>query len=174
MRILGFILIAIGFIDFGLSFIGIDFYAIFGIYLTGVAYQYSPLVVGTVGTILVYKSSADEDNQNGSQHFLNADEQLILQKTANGRRGSFNYREPGTLFITDKRVGFMGVSQFGQEASGELDFECELEQISSLNGSFLYLEIHYNDKTFKCAPGPSKPKLIIAEIERLKGKEPEH
>jgi len=157
-----------------LSIIGVDFYAIFGIYLTGFAYQYSPLAVGTVGTILVYKSSADEDNQNASQHFLNADEQLIWQKTVNGRRGAFNYREPGTLFITDKRVGFMGISQFGQEASGGLDFECELEQISSLDGSFLHLEIHYNDKTFKCAPGPSKPKLIIAEIERLKGKEPEH
>lgn len=174
MRIFGFILIAIGLIDFGLSIIGVNFYAIFGIYLTGFAYQYSPLVVGTVGTILVYKSSADEDNQNASQDFLHADEQLILQTSANGRRGSFNYREPGTLIITDKRVGFMGISQLGQEANGELDFECKLEQISSLNGSFLHLEIHYNDKTFKCAPGPSKSKLIIAEIERLKGKEAEH
>ena len=171
MRILGYLLIVLGTIDWGVSLIGVDFYAIFGIYLKGLAYQYSPFIAGTLGGLLVFISaskSAAEDYQSSTPKFLEADENLILQKTVNGRTTGIGFKEPGFLYVTNKRVKFIGVSIFGVKATGELDFECELAQISSLKGTSIKLEIQYNDEIFVCAPGLFKAKSIIAELEKLR------
>ena len=171
MRILGYLLIVLGAIDWGVSLIGVDFYAIFGIYLKGIAYQYSPFIVGTLGVFLVVISaskSAAEDYQRSVPKFLEADENLVLQKPVNGRTTGIGFKEPGFLYVTNKRVKFVGVSLYNIEATGELDFECELVQISSLKGTSIKLEIQYNDEIFVCAPGLFKAKSIIAEIEKLK------
>ena len=54
MKILGYILILVAFVDFGGSWVGFDLWLdIFGINLTGFLYQFSPLIVGAVGYGLV-------------------------------------------------------------------------------------------------------------------------
>ena len=53
MKILGYTLTSIAFIDFAVSFFGIDFYGLAGINLTGWLYQYSPIIVGALGSILI-------------------------------------------------------------------------------------------------------------------------
>ena len=54
MKILGYILIVIAFVDFGGSLFGFDFWLeVFGINLTGILYSISPIIVGGIGYALV-------------------------------------------------------------------------------------------------------------------------
>ena len=54
MKILGYILIVVGLVDFGGSYFGFDFWLeVFGINLTGILYSISPLIVGGIGYALV-------------------------------------------------------------------------------------------------------------------------
>ena len=55
MKILGYILIVVAFVDFvGGSFFEFDFWLeVFGINLTGILYSISPIIVGGIGYALV-------------------------------------------------------------------------------------------------------------------------
>ena len=58
MKILGYILIVVGIVDFGGSYVGFDFWLeVFGINLTGILYSISPIIVGGIGYALVAAGS---------------------------------------------------------------------------------------------------------------------
>ncbi len=60
MKILGYILIVVAFVDFIGSWVGFDFWLeVFGINLTGIAYQISAFVVGGIGYMLVQAGSQE-------------------------------------------------------------------------------------------------------------------
>ena len=62
MKILGYILIVIAFIDFGGSWFGFDLWLeVFGINLTGILYMISPLIVGGIGYGLVEAGSRETE-----------------------------------------------------------------------------------------------------------------
>ncbi|MDC0973398.1 hypothetical protein OAR53_03585 [Luminiphilus sp.] len=61
MKILGWFFLALGGIDFLASLVGTDFYLEYlGINLTGLAYQYSPLIAGIIGGALLQFGSGTE------------------------------------------------------------------------------------------------------------------
>jgi len=54
MKILGYILIVVAFVDFGSSFFEFDFWLeVFGINLPGILWNLSPIIVGGIGYALV-------------------------------------------------------------------------------------------------------------------------
>jgi len=64
MKILGYILIVVGVVDFGGSFVGFDLWLeVFGINLTGILYQFSPLIVGGIGYALVSVGSKETEQE---------------------------------------------------------------------------------------------------------------
>lgn len=108
MQILGFILIGLGLFDFLASRVGIDIYAFVGIQLTGPAYTYSPLIAMGLGALLLTMTFG----QNAKKlliDYLGDDEQLVLFRSANIKNpGFFGRPKHGYLFVTDKRLGFLG------------------------------------------------------------------
>jgi len=64
MKILGYILIVVGIVDFGGSWVGFDFWReVFGINLTGILYQISAFVVGGIGYALVQAGSKKTEQE---------------------------------------------------------------------------------------------------------------
>jgi hypothetical protein len=64
MKILGYILIVVGVVDFGGSFVGFDLWLeVFGINLTGILYQFSALIVGGIGYALVSVGSKETEQE---------------------------------------------------------------------------------------------------------------
>ncbi len=64
MKILGYILIVVGVVDFGGSFVGFDLWLeVFGINLTGILYQFSALIVGGIGYALVSAGSQETEQE---------------------------------------------------------------------------------------------------------------
>ena len=64
MKILGYILIVVGVVDFGGSFVGFDLWLeVFGINLTGILYQFSALIVGGIGYALVRAGSQETEQE---------------------------------------------------------------------------------------------------------------
>jgi len=64
MKILGYILIVVGIVDFGGRWVGFDFWReVFGINLTGILYQISAFVVGGIGYALVQAGSKKTEQE---------------------------------------------------------------------------------------------------------------
>lgn len=171
MQKLAYFFIGLGLVDFGASLVGIDFYAYFGIHLTGYAYEYSPFVAGILGFVLIYLDK-NKDIGHQIESSLNKDEEIVLTKLVSVRKGGiFSGIESGTFFLTNQRIGYMGnFSQKGEDvdtdAVGDYNFSCPLKNIKSVNGSRTAIEISHGDETFKFEPGLTKVKEIVAQIEK--------
>ena len=104
MTKLGCFFIFWGIVDFLASLLGIDFYAMFGIYLEGLAYQYSPFASGLLGLILILLDK-NKDTSHLIEKSLEKDESLILSSLVSVRKGGlFGDIESGTFFITKPRI----------------------------------------------------------------------
>lgn len=173
MKILGMFFIGLGVVDFLASLIGIDFYAYFGINLTGYAYEYSPYAAGILGFV-IYSLDKNKDIQHEIETSIGKNEKVVLTKFVNVRKGGFfSGVESGTFFVTNQRIGYLGnYSQKGEDLDnddvGELNFSCNLSSISSVEGSLFSIQIGYDGKTFKFLPGMTQVKKIVAEIEQLR------
>ena len=170
MKTLGRMFIGLGIVDFCASLMGIDFYAFFGIHLTGFAYEYSPIAAGVLGLVLI-QLDTERDADDAIKDLLEADEQLILCQGVSVKRGGlFDGFEQGKLFLTNTRVGFVGVSvtqgdSVDFDAAGGGNFSWDLNDISSVKGSFASVEILSNGETFKFQPGLHKVKDVVAAIQ---------
>jgi len=163
---IGYILMVIGVLDFALSWVGINFYAIFGINLTGIAYEYSPLIVGVIGFLLTKQVEMNEK----SSQILGEDEYFVLNITVNVKGENILKPETGKFFITNKKVGFIGSYVASgddvEDGSGENDFTCSVDEITSVDSSPASVNIAYSDKEFAFMPGLTKVK---STVEALKG-----
>ena len=166
MKLLGMLLVGLSLLDFGLSWIGQDLYAYFGIYLSGFAYEYSPFIVGLIGYFLIHKSKPDDANDVVSD-LLNDGEHLVHKVKANAGTSKISLKEPGYFFVTNKRVGFIGHSMWGQSSKGHLDFTIDFSEIESMQG-VIFLEIQHDGKKILFGVGLGKPKGIISKIKKLK------
>ena len=134
-KIISYIFIGIGVIDFACSLIGIDFYLdFFGIYLTGFLYEYSPFIAGLIGLVF-WQLSRQEVKEEQILTDIDIDETVVFQTNCRVKQGSFWKPEFlfGVLFITEKRFGFKVVSiQTGQDvidSDGSQDFLSNLDEI---------------------------------------------
>ena len=100
MQTLGYLFIGLGLIDFGASVVGVDFYAYFGIYLTGYAYEYSPYAAGLLGFVLIAMDK-NKDISHQIESSLGDGEEIVQTKLVNVRKGGiFSGQEAGTFFLT--------------------------------------------------------------------------
>jgi hypothetical protein len=166
MRLLGILLVGLSILDYGLSIIGQDLYGYFGINLTGIAYTYSPIIVGLFGYFLIHKSKPDDSNDVINDLLVDG-EHLVHKVTANAGTSMTSLKEPGYFFVTNKRVGFIGHSMFLQSSDGHLDFKIDFSEIESMKGG-MHLEIQYDGKKIIFGVGIGKAKGIISKIEKLK------
>ena len=168
---LGYFFILLGIVDFLASLLGINFYAMFGIYLEGLAYQYAPLASGLLGLILILLDK-NKDTSHLIEKSLEKDESLILSSLVSVRKGGFfGDIESGTFFITNKRLGyicdFSQVGMFGTvelEVDGDNDFIWQLKDVSSARATAVSVIIKSGEKEFKFLPGFWKIKSIVDSI----------
>jgi hypothetical protein len=139
MKIVGFLLIGLGALDVGLSYIGIDIYWEIGIYVPDWLYEWTGFIPMTIGVLLLltgtHKGKVAEFK--GS---LNKGETLVKSGNASIRE-SWTKTENGVLLLTDTRLFFHGISKTsGQNMSyedvGSYDFELLLGDISSVETKF--------------------------------------
>ena len=175
MTKLGCFFIFWGIVDFLASLLGIDFYAMFGIYLDGFAYLYSPVAPGLLGLILILLDillDKTKDTSHLIEKSMEKDESLILSSLVSVRKGGFfGDIESGTFFITNKRLGyicdFSQVGMFGTielEVDGDNDFIWQLKDVSSARATAVSVIIKSGEKEFKFLPGFWKIKSIVDSI----------
>jgi len=166
---LGYFFILLGIVDFLASLQGTDFYAMFGIYLEGLAYQYSPYAAGLLGFILIALDK-NKDINHLIEKSMEKDENLILSSLVSVRKGGiFSGTESGTFFITNKRLGYIGnFSQNGEnldaEVDGDNDFIWQLKDVSSARATAVSVIIKSGEEEFKFLPGFWKTKSIVDSI----------
>ena len=171
MQLLGYFFIVLGFVDFGASWLGVDFYAYFGIHLTESAYEYSAYVAVSVGAFLIALNK-NKDISHQFESSLNTNENVIFKKLVSVRKGGFfSGVEVGTFFLTNQRIGYVGnFSQKGEELNiddtGAYDFSCPLKNIKSVRGTLTSVEISHDEGTFKFEPGITKVKEVVDQIEK--------
>lgn len=108
MPILGYVLVGLGFIDYLASKLGVDIYALVGIQLPGPLFTYSPVIALGLGAVVLAMSYGKQAQTNLKDSF-DDDEALILFRSAALRNpGLFSPRKYGHLFVTNKRLGFLG------------------------------------------------------------------
>ena len=132
MKIAGYLFIALGILDFLLSWIGVD--------ITG--FSLSPLIFETIGFLLVYTPIYLEKHKGKVAEFEGSlDEGETLLKSGDVTfKESFSKQENGALLLTDRRLFYRGTGKV--EGSGDdigmsydvgsNDFELLLGDISSV------------------------------------------
>ena len=162
---IGYFLIFLGVVDYLSSVFGIDFYAIFGLYLDGVVYEYSPYAAGVFGFILI-ALDRNKDIKNLIEAGLEKDESLLSADSVGVRKGGvFGATEAGVFFVTNKRLGFIANftqsgEDFSTQAVGGSDFVWEIGNVSSARATATTVIIHSGDEEFKLLPGLRKTKKI--------------
>ena len=132
MKIAGYLFIALGILDFLLSWIGVD--------ITG--FSQSPVIFGAIGGILLYL----ETHKGKVAEFegsLDEGETLLKSGNVTFKESLFNKKqESGVLLLTDRRLFYHGT---GKITAGKLrmssdvgsnDFELLLGDISSVETKF--------------------------------------
>ena len=103
-----FTLVFIGAIDYLSSLGGIDFYGLFGINLSGIFYQFSPLIVGGIGAAILW-FVFKQDASSGLDESLAEGEEILYKNTvAVKQKGWFKQPDSGLFYLTNKRIGYMG------------------------------------------------------------------
>ena len=177
MKNLGYFFIGLGILDFlSVDLFGVDFYALFGITLTGYAYEFSPFAVGLLGIIIIYMDK-DKDLNHKIETILTSGEEIILTRRVTIKKGGFfSGMEHGNFFITNKRIGYMGnmsqslTSLPGGESEGVYDFICDIKKISKIEGGLASFQIEYDNKNLKFTPGMTRVKDIVNIIKGLREK----
>ena len=172
----GYFLIFLGVVDYLSSTVGTDFYGIFGIYLEGVAYEYSSYAAGLFGFILIVLDR-DKDIKHLVEMGLEKDESLISADTVSVRKGGFfGGIESGVFFVTNKRLGYIAnYSQsttgdsFDTQAVGDRDLVWDIGNVSSARATTTTVIIQSADEEFKLLPGPWKTKKIAETINSIMG-----
>ena len=164
---IGTVLMSVAFIDFLVSWFGIDFYGLFGISLSGFLYDYSPVIVGGIG-FLLFKT---EEIEEGLYHILDDEgEKLLMQATVSVRNSLTNI-ETGKFYITNKKIGYFGSyvtkGEDSSDANGENNFSCSVQDITSVNSTTTKVTINYDDKDFTFMPGLTKVKSTVNAINDL-------
>jgi hypothetical protein len=164
---IGTVLMSVAFIDFLVSWFGIDFYGLFGISLSGFLYDYSPVIVGGIG-FLLFKT---EEMEEGLDNILDDEgEKLLMQATVSVRNSLTNI-ETGKFYITNKKIGYFGSyvtkGEDASDANGENNFSCSVQDITSVNSTTTKVNINYDDKDFTFMPGLTKVKSTVNTINDL-------
>lgn len=158
MSIIGFALIGLGLIDFVAGRSGLDIYALLGIPLTGPIATYSPVIaigLGAVILTMVFGHNAKKvllDN-------LVAGEELVLFRSANLRSpGLFGRSKHGYLFVTNKRLGFLGElpKAYKHLQTREMDTQgivWDLREVTSFEKRFMYVTITAQGETVRFKTG---------------------
>ena len=135
MKILGFLLIGLGIVDVGFSFLGIDIYREIGIYVPDWLYEWTAYIPMIIGFLLLYS-----ENLKGkvAEFEGSLDEGEVLVKSGQvSFKESFSKIESGVLLLTDKRLFYRGINKHkGEDISfenvGSNDFELLPGDISSV------------------------------------------
>ena len=135
MKILGFLLIGLGIVDVGFSFLGIDIYREIGIYVPDWLYEWTAYIPMIIGYLLLYS-----ENLKGkvAEFEGSLDEGEVLVKSGQvSFKESFSKIESGVLLLTDKRLFYRGINKHkGEDISfenvGSNDFELLPGDISSV------------------------------------------
>jgi hypothetical protein len=146
MYIIGWLLIVIGFVDFGLSLTGVELYGELGIRLPDIISGYSPVIAGGLGGVLIwiktYESKSEEIEEG-----LNEGE-IILKKGRVNSGKSLSKQSEWILTLTNQR--FMMVSL--DEENNVLIPVHELSNIMS--GFFSFTVNNKNGSSYRIFPGP--------------------
>jgi len=139
MKILGFLLIGLGIVDVGLSYIGIDIYWEIGIYVPDWLYNWTGYIPMSIGAILIF-AGTHKGKVAEFEGSLNEGETLVKSENA-AIRESWTKTENGVLLLSNTRLFFHGISKTsGQNISyedvGSYDFELLLGDISSVETKF--------------------------------------
>ena len=102
MTIIGYLLIALGFLDFGLSLIGVSLYGELGIPLSGWIYEYSAFIAGALGGLLIYYKKHSEKGESALEN-LNEGEVVIEKRNVNHDK-SFFKQTIGIFILTNQRL----------------------------------------------------------------------
>jgi hypothetical protein len=157
MKYLGFFLIFLGAIDYGLSQLDIDLYALFGIKLSGLLYFLSPLIAGGFGLLLL-KFAGKKDTKELLDSLLKDGEKVSSTTKVNVKKGGlFGSIETGKFIVTNQQVIYI-------DEYGNLEFSCYLKDITSVKGSFNSIQIESAGEKFKFRPGFWKVKKMVSEI----------
>ena len=100
---IGTILVVIGFVDFGLSVMGVD---LTGWIVGSTLSQFTPLVIGGVGVILLMTSKTSEAREEIASN-LNENEVLLKEGLVSLKHSAFK-TESGALILTNQRLIFKG------------------------------------------------------------------
>lgn len=164
---IGTVLMSVAFIDFLVSWFGIDFYGLFGISLSGFLYDYSPVIVGGIG-FLLFKT---EEMEESLDHILDDEGEKLLMQATVSVRNSLTKIETGKFYITNKKIGYLGSyvnkGQDFSDAKGENNFSCSVQDITSVKSTTTKITINYDDKDFTFMPGLTKVKSTVNAINDL-------
>ena len=146
MKIAGYLFIALGILDFLLSWIGVD--------ITG--FSQSPVIFELIGFLLVYMPTHLEKHKGKVAEFegsLDEGETLLKSGNVTFKESLFNKKqESGVLLLTDRRLFYHGT---GKITAGKLrissdvgsnDFELLLGDISSVEITKFKVFIIIKDK----------------------------
>tara|TARA_Y100000294_G_scaffold153079_1_gene151749 strand:- start:359 stop:847 length:489 start_codon:yes stop_codon:yes gene_type:complete len=139
LKVIGWVLIVIGFIDFGLSWVGVD---LTGWIVGSTLSEYTVLFFGGLGglllTIVAIKKQKSETLAD-----LNENE-VLLKKGSVVMKQSTLKQENGVLILTNQRLIYKGTE----------DIEIPVQNISSAKGSVGTMSITQKDGTeIKYVPG---------------------
>ena len=118
MMVIGVLLIALGFLDFGLSLIGEDLYGEIGIPLSGFLYENSPAFAIILGGILMWC----KESRNGADSLQNLDEGevAIEKRPVNYGKGLFKQTR-GHLILTNQRLIILLTGEISNDGSINYD-----------------------------------------------------
>jgi len=157
MIITGGFLIALGFLDFGLSWVGVDLYGELGIPLSGWIYENSPFIAGFLGGFLIWWQKHSEKGESALEN-LNEGEVVIEKRTVNFGKSLFK-QTAGQLIITNQRL--MILSTGAVSSDGSIDYDesqgdivISVQELNSVKKGFSRITItNKNGDEYKIAPG---------------------
>jgi hypothetical protein len=158
MIIIGGLLIALGILDFGLSWVGVDLYGELGIPLSGFLYENSAYFAGVLGGLLIFWKKHSEKGE-GALENLNEGEIVIEKRTVNfGPK--LNKQTSGILILTNQR--FMLLSTGSISNDGNIDYDesqgdvvIPVQELNSVKKGFARITItNRNGDEYKISPGP--------------------
>ena len=123
-EIAGYLLIALGILDFLLSWVGVNF--------TGV--EGGPVILGAIGGFLLYLQNA-QDKVADFDGSLDEGEILLKSASVSVKRSMWDSKpENGSFILTNRRLLYSGTG--GERDVGSHDFELLLGEISSVETKF--------------------------------------
>jgi len=157
MIIIGGLLIALGLLDLGLSWVGVDLYGELGIPLSGWFYENSPLIAGVLGGSLIWWKKHSEKGESALEN-LNEGEVVIEKRSVSFGKSVFK-QTVGQIIITNQRL--MILSTGAVSSDGSIDYDesqgdivISVQDLNSVKKGFARITItNKNGDEYKIAPG---------------------